>query len=103
MTQALEDAVLDTGLTPGLIVRLTCEHHDRMRLAVSKKPEQCPHCSGPVLCEILAKGGTRRVVCKPEANFAPNEYVETPSCSRRRVISPSDESYAHSLGIRLDS
>jgi hypothetical protein len=80
MIQTLEDAVRDTGLTPCLIVRLTCEQHGRMRLAVGEEPEQCPYCSGPVLCEILGKGGTRRAsMSESEASFAQNEYAETPN------------------------
>ena len=32
-----------------------------MRLTIREEPEQrCPHCSGPVLCEVLGTGGTRR-------------------------------------------
>jgi hypothetical protein len=60
MTQPLADAVRDTGLTPCLIVRVICRHHGRMRVAVSERPERCPRCSGPALCAILGKGGTRR-------------------------------------------
>jgi hypothetical protein len=79
MIPTLKDAVRGTGLTPCLIVRLICKQHGRMRLAVSEKPDQCPHCWGPVFCEILGKGATKRVVCKPEASFATNEYAETTS------------------------
>jgi hypothetical protein len=45
-----------------------------MRMAVSEEPEQCPHCSGPALCVILGKGGTRRPMpfFQPEDNFLMN-------------------------------
>src|ERR1700751_2117864 len=98
MIQALEDALRDTGLTPCLIVRLTREQHGRMRLAVSEKPERCPHCSGPILCEILGKGGTKRVACEPAASFATNEYAETPNfIPFRQSLCPPQARVVHQM------
>jgi hypothetical protein len=76
MPQPLADALRDTGLTPCLYVRVTCRKHGQMRVAATKALERCPHCSGPVQCLVLGKGGTKQQPrIEEEQSFAHDERI----------------------------
>ena len=79
MTQPLADALRDTGLTPCLYIRVTCRKHGQMRVAATEALERCPHCSGPVQCLMLGKGGTKREQPRIEAeeNFSRDERISS--------------------------
>jgi len=50
-----------------------------MRMAATEALELCPHCSAPVQCLVLGKGGTKREQrrIEPEDKFSPDEKVSS--------------------------